>query len=318
MRRVAVVHEWLVNYAGSERVLAEILQLFPQADLYVLVDFLPRQDRGFLSDRSIHTSFIQNLPFAASKFRSYLPLMPLAIEQFDLSSYELIISSNHAVAKGVITGPEQLHIAYVHSPMRYAWDLQHQYLREAGLERGIKSWVTRWLLHQLRQWDRVSGNGVDYFLANSQFIAKRIAKVYGRKAQVVYPPVDVEQFQPSDRPRENFYLTAARFVPYKKVDLIVSAFAAMPDRTLVVVGEGETAAKLRQIATPNIRFLPYQPPEQLKLLMQNCRAFVFAAIEDFGITLVEAQACGTPVIALGQGGARETVMPTTGVLFPTQ
>lgn len=318
MRRVAIIHEWLVNYAGSERVLAEILQLFPQADLYLLVDFLPQGERDFLGDRAIYSSFVQHLPFAAKSFRRYLPLMPLAVEQFDLSGYDLIISSSHAVAKGVITGPDQLHISYIHSPMRYAWDLQHQYLREAKLERGLKSWLTRWLLHRLRQWDRYSVVGVDCLVANSHFIRRRIAKVYGRDAQVIYPPVDVEGFQPSDRPRENFYLTAARFVPYKKVDLIVSAFAQMPDRPLVVVGEGESAARLQQLATPNIQFLPYQPPAQLKALMQRCRAFVFAAIEDFGITLVEAQACGTPVIALGQGGAKETVTPTTGVLFARQ
>jgi len=317
--KVAIIHEWLVDYSGSERVLEQILNLFPHADLYAVVDFLPSGSRGFIQNKSVQTSFIQQLPFAKSNFRSYLPFMAIAIEQFDLSEYDLVISSSHAVAKGVITSPDQLHIAYVHSPIRYAWDLQHQYLREAGLEQGIRSWLTRWILHQIRLWDIRTANGVDYFIANSQFIARRVQKIYRRSSRVIYPPVDVENFELNPEiAREDFYLTAARFVPYKKIDLIVEAFSQMSDRRLIVIGEGKGAAKLKQMATPNITFLPYQPPAKLKEYMQRSRAFVFAAIEDFGITLVEAQACGTPIIALGKGGAKETVNVETGVLFPEQ
>jgi glycosyltransferase involved in cell wall biosynthesis len=317
--RVAIVHEWLVDYSGSERVLEQILNLFPHGELYAVVDFLPQDSRAFIQKKTVHTSFIQKLPFAKAYFRNYLPLMPIAIEQFDLSDYDLVISSSHAVAKGVITNPDQLHIAYLHSPIRYAWDLQHQYLRESGLEQGIKSWLTRWILHQFRIWDLRTANGVDHFIANSQFIARRIQKIYRRASRVIYPPVDVHNFELNPEiEREDFYLTAARFVPYKKIDLIVEAFSQMPDRRLIVIGEGKGEARLKQIAAANITFLPYQPPAKLKEYMQRSRGFVFAAIEDFGITLVEAQACGTPIIALAKGGANETVNQKTGILFPNQ
>jgi glycosyltransferase involved in cell wall biosynthesis len=324
--RVAVVHEWLVDYSGSERVVEQILLLFPQADLFALVDFLPPQLRGFIQNKPVCTSFIQKLPLARTKYRQYLPLMPIAVEQFDLSSYDLIISSSHAVAKGVLTGPDQLHISYVHSPIRYAWDLQHQYLKESGLDRGIKSAIARWFLHQIRIWDTRTANGVDGFVANSQFIARRIHKVYRRQSQVIYPPVDVAKFTPSmiapltempdplniqpdiqPAPKEDFYLTASRFVPYKKVDLIVAAFSQMSDRRLIVIGDGPGLDKVRAQLSSNITLLGYQEPDRLKQYMQRSRAFVFAAEEDFGITIVEAQACGTPVIAFGKGGALETV-----------
>jgi glycosyltransferase involved in cell wall biosynthesis len=318
--KVAIVHEWLVTYAGSERVLAQMLTQFPEADLFVTVDFLPEEDRAFLQGHKITTSFIQKLPFAQKKYRAYLPLMPLAVEQFDLSAYDLIISSSHAVAKGVITGPNQLHISYVHSPMRYAWDLQHQYLRESGLLTGFKGLIAKYLLHRLRLWDLRTANGVDVFVSNSAFIAKRIWKIYRREAQVVFPPVDVESFSLCQH-KENFYLTASRMVPYKKMDLIVEAFKQMPNRQLVVIGDGPDRAKIEALALGcgNIRFLGYQPGEQLKEYMQRAKAFVFAAEEDFGITPVEAQACGTPVIAFGKGGALETVIDgVTGLFFSEQ
>jgi glycosyltransferase involved in cell wall biosynthesis len=320
--RVAVVHEWLVDYSGSERVLEQILLLFPQADLYAIVDFLPDQLRGFIQHKPVHTSFIQALPFAKTKFRQYLPLMPLAIEQFDLSRYDLVISSSHAVAKGVLTGPDQLHISYIHSPIRYAWDLQHQYLRESGLEKGVKSWLARWLLHQIRLWDTRTANGVDLLIANSAFIARRIQKVYRRPAQVIYPPVNVADFSLCEQ-KEDFYLTASRFVPYKRVDLIVEAFSQLGDRQLIVIGDGGNAKHLQAIAGKNVIFLGYLPPDQLRKYMQRAKAFVFAAEEDFGITPVEALACGTPVIAYGKGGVLETVRgldsdQPTGVFFPEQ
>jgi len=325
--KVALVHEWLVDYSGSERVIEQILEIFPQADLWAVVEFLPPELRGFIQNKPVKTTFIQKLPFAQTKYRAYLPLMPMAIEQLDLSSYDLILSSSHAVAKGVLTSPNQLHISYVHSPIRYAWDLQHQYLREANLETGLKSLLARWFLHQIRLWDVRTANGVDAFIANSQFIARRIHKVYRRKAKVIYPPVNVQDFQISALPRENYYLTASRFVPYKRVDLIVEAFAQMPDRQLIVIGDGAGWARIKSLATPNITLIGYQPPQVLRSYMQRSRAFVFAAEEDFGITVVEAQACGTPVIAFGKGGALETIKgldsdldngQPTGVFFPEQ
>jgi glycosyltransferase involved in cell wall biosynthesis len=248
--------------------------------------------------------------------------MPFAIEQLDVSGYDLVISSSHAVAKGIITGPDQIHISYVHSPMRYAWDMQHQYLRESGLTNGLKGWIVRLTLHYIRMWDYRTANGVDYFIANSKFIARRIKKVYGRKARVIYPPVDIESYSLC-KEKKDFYLTASRLVPYKKVRLIVEAFNEMPDKKLVVIGDGSEYEKIKDIAKGNITLMGYQPFNVLKEKMQHAKAFVFAAEEDFGITPVEAQACGTPVIAYGKGGSLETVNGSndsfsTGIFFETQ
>ena len=323
--RVALVHDWLVSYAGSERVVEQILKLWPEAELFSVVDFFPEDLRPrVLGGKRATTSFIQRLPRARTSFRAYLPLMPLAVEQFDLSGFDLVISSSHAVAKGVITGPNQVHVSYVHSPIRYAWDLQHQYLTEARKTRGPKSWVARAILHYMRIWDMRTANGVDEFVANSAFIGRRIRKIYGCGAQVVYPPVDIERFVPSGRPREDFYLTASRMVPYKRVPLIVEAFSKMPDRRLVVIGDGPDFARVRELAGSNVTVLGYQPADALIDYMQRAKAFVFAAEEDFGISVVEAQACGTPVIAFGRGGALETVVDSgdprfgTGVFFYEQ
>ena len=320
--KIAIVHEWFVTYAGSERVVEQILNLFPHADLFAVVDFLNNSQRGFIQNKPVQKTFIQKLPFAKAKFRQYLPLMTLAIEQLDLSAYDLIISSSHAVAKGVLTAPHQLHISYVHSPIRYAWDLQHQYLKESNLERGIKSWIARWILHQIRIWDTRTANGVDLFVSNSEFIARRIHKVYRRSATVIYPPVDLQNYTLCEQKHE-FYLTASRLVPYKRIDLIVEAFSQMSDRSLIVIGDGEQMAKIRAKASSNIKFLGHLEPEALREYMQKARAFVFAAEEDFGITPVEAQACGTPVIAYGRGGVCESVRGLdcdrpTGVFFAEQ
>ena len=320
--RVAIVCDWLVVYAGAERVLEQILKIYPDADLFCLVDFLPENQRGFIMNKLTHTSFIQNLPCAKKNYRSYLPLMPLAIEQLDVSAYDLVISSSHAVAKGVLTGPDQVHISYVHSPIRYAWDLQHQYLQEANLTRGMKGWIAKAILHYIRLWDYRTAHGVDHFIANSEFIARRIKKVYGREADVVYPPVDVDAYEMCED-KEDFYLTASRMVPYKKIKLIVEAFNEMPDKQLVVIGDGPEYGKIKEIAKENIALMGYQPFSVLKEKMQKAKAFVFAAEEDFGITSVEAQACGTPVIAYGKGGALETVRSQeyrekTGVFFYQQ
>ena len=323
--KIAVVCDWLVTYAGAEKVLEQILNIYPEADLFALVDFLDKDKRDFIQNKKVTTTFIQKLPKAKTKYRNYLPLMPLAIEQLDLSKYDLVISSSHCVAKGILTGPNQVHISYVHSPIRYAWDLQHQYLKEAGLTKGLKGWIAKIILHYMKIWDTRTSNGVDYFIANSEFVAKRIWKCYRRKADVIYPPVDVEAFEYCDK-KEDFYLTASRMVPYKKMDLIVEAFTKMPDKKLIVIGDGPDFDKIQKIAEGhnNIKLMGYQPFKVLKEHMQKAKAFVFAAEEDFGITPVEAQACGTSVIAYGRGGALETVRglsikdKPTGVFFDKQ
>jgi glycosyltransferase involved in cell wall biosynthesis len=320
--RVAIVHDWLVTYAGAERVLEQMLALYPEADLFSLIEFVPPDERGFLGGRTVHTSFLQRVPGMRRNYRRFLPLMPVAIEQFDLSGYDLVLSSSHAVAKGVLTGPDQLHVCCCYSPMRYAWDLQHQYLSETGLDRGVRGALARWMLSRMRVWDLRTSNGVDSFIAISQFIARRIWKVYRREATVIYPPVDTEAFTPG-ADREDFYITASRMVPYKRIDLIVEAFAGMPERRLIVIGDGPESARIRSRAGPNVEFLGRQPHEVLLDRLRRARAFVFAAEEDFGIAPVEAQACGTPVIAFGRGGAAETIRDlsdtrATGVLFEEQ
>lgn len=320
--KIAIVHEWFDSYAGSEKVLEQMFKVYPEADLYAVVDFLPKDKRNFIQNKNVTTTFIQNLPKAKSKFRKYLPFMPLAIEQLDLSKYDVVISNSHCVAKGVITGPDQLHISYVHSPIRYAWDLQNQYLQEANLTHGLKGWIAKVILHYMRLWDYRTSNNVDYFLCNSKYIAKRIRKCYRREAKVIYPPVAVDDFNMCNQ-KEDYYLTASRMVPYKKIDLIVEAFSKMPDKKLVVIGEGQQFEKVKAKAKNNILLLGYQPFEVLKEKMQKAKAFVFAAEEDFGIVPVESQACGTPVIAYGKGGALETVVnydkeKPTGLFFKEQ
>ena len=321
-KSVGIVADWLVAYAGAERVIKDFLDIYPEAELYSVVDFLSEDAKKLLHNKSIHTTFVQKLPGAKKKYQKYLPLMPLAVEQLDVSAHDVILSSSHAVAKGVLTGPDQLHISYVHSPIRYAWDMQHQYLREAGLDKGVKGFITKWLLHKIRMWDYRTANGVDHFIANSQFIARRIKKVYGRDADVIYPPVDVDRFTLHES-KDDFYFTASRMVPYKRIDLIVEAFSHMPDKKLIVIGDGSEMAKIKSKAGKNVEILGYQPNDIMVDHMQRAKAFVFAAEEDFGITPVEAQACGTPVIAFGKGGALETVRPygvsnPTGLFFEKQ
>lgn len=319
---IGIVADWLVTYAGSEKVIKEFIDVFPSSELYSVVDFLSDSNRELFSGKKAKTTFIQKMPFAKSKYQKYLPLMPLAIEQLDMSGHDVILSSSHAVAKGILTGPDQLHISYVHSPIRYAWDLQHQYLRESGLSEGLKGFIAKYLLHKIRIWDYRTANGVDHFIANSKFISRRIHKVYGRSSDVIYPPVDVNNFTLNEN-KDNYYFTASRLVPYKRIDLIVDAFNEMPEKKLVVVGDGSEMDKIKSKAKGNIEILGYQPNNIMQKHMQNAKAFVFAAEEDFGITPVEAQACGTPVIAFGKGGVLETIIPEgnqnpTGVFFDKQ
>ncbi|MCQ4313475.1 glycosyltransferase family 4 protein [Pseudomonas stutzeri] len=317
--KIAIVHDWLVTYAGAERVLAGLLETWPDADLHAVIDFLSDEDRASLGGKRATTTFIQQLPKAKTHYQKYLPLMPLAIEQLDMSAYDLVISSSHAVAKGVLTGPNQLHISYVHSPIRYAWDLQHQYLHEASLDRGFKAKLARMLLHYMRMWDQRTASGVDEFVANSHFIGRRINKSYRRESTVIYPPVDTRQFTLHTE-KEDYYLTASRMVPYKRIPMIVEAFSRMPDKKLIVIGAGPEMEKAKELATPNVTLMGYQSFAVLLHHMQRARAFVFAAEEDFGIAPIEAQACGTPVIAYGRGGVLETVrgldhLEPTGVFY---
>lgn len=317
--RVAIVHEWFNEIAGSEKCVREFCKIYPDADVFALVDWLSDSDREqLLLGKKVNTSFIQSLPLSRKHFRQYLPLFPIAVEQFDLTAYDLVLSSSHLVAKGVLTHPEQVHICYCHTPVRYAWDLYHQYLQDHGLDnKGIKSLFVRYFLHRLRMWDVLSSQRVDHFIANSNYVKERIAKTYRRDAQVIYPPVDVERFQ-LEVNKEGYYLTASRLVPYKRIDLIVQAFAGTKHK-LLVAGDGPEMSRLKKMATGNIEFLGYQSDDNLVKLMQKAKAFVFAALEDFGIMPVEAQACGTPVICLGKGGTAETVIHgETGVHFREQ
>lgn len=316
--RAAVVHDWLPVYGGAERVLEQMLHVLPQAELYSLLDFVPEEQRAFLGGRKVHTSMIQRLPLARRKYRAYLPLAPLAIEGFDLSAHDLVLSSSYVVAKGVLTTADQLHVSYVHSPIRYAWDLQEAYLRDGGYTRGLKGFMARALLHYLRLYDVTSASRPDVLVANSHFVAQRIWNTYRRRAFVIHPPVDVDAFEPCEE-KDGPYVTCARLVPYKRVDLLVEAFGRMPQRELVVIGDGPDLGRLQALAPANVRFLGRQPHEALAYYLRHARGFLFGALEDFGIAPVEAMACGTPVAAYGRGGALETVEEgVSGVLFHEQ
>lgn len=306
--RVALVHEWLVVPAGSEQVLREFVSLFPNADLFCLVDGLTEQDRCELGVGHPKTSFLQLLPGVSKYYRALLPLMPLAIEALDLRAYDLVISNSHAVAKGVRVRPGALHICHCCSPMRYAWDMRDEYLREAGLDRGVKGWLVRQLLERLRRWDLRTSDRVADFVAISRFIADRIARAYQRESSVIYPPVDVDYYVPDGTARGAHYVTASRMVGYKRMPEIVAAFRHLPDRHLVVIGDGPDRERVAAAAGPNVTLLGRQDRSALRHELRRARAFLFAAEEDFGILPVEAQACGTPVIALARGGALETVV----------
>ena len=322
--KYALVHEWLTPKAtgGSELVVKEILKHI-DGDLYALIDFESINPESYLYGRSIGTTFLQYFPLARNGVQKYLPLLPLAIEQLDLREYDVILSSSHAVAKGILASPHQLHICYCHTPMRYAWDLTFDYLNNSSMGRGVAGILTKYLLHRLREWDVISANRVDYFIANSEHTAKRIWRCYRRQAKVIYPPVDLKRFSFQSE-KEDFYLTVSRLVSYKKVSLIVEAFNQL-QKPLVVIGNGSELDKIRQLANANVQVLGFQPHNVVEKYMAKAKAFVYAACEDFGIALVEAQACGTPVIAYQGGGASEIVKDIrqypetgTGLLFNRQ
>jgi glycosyltransferase involved in cell wall biosynthesis len=312
----AIIHEWLVTIAGAESVLQSITNLYP-GKIYTLFHN-PRAVQGTVFEKMpIVTSLLQGFPMAHRHHRLFLPLFPMAVEQFDLREHKLIISSSYAVAKGVLNSADQLHICYCHSPRRYIWDLTFEYLDAEGMTRGLKSFIVRLFLHYIRIWDSVSSNRVNEFVANSHYIAHRIKKCYNRQAKVIYPPVDVDQFYVSDK-KDNYFITVSRLVGYKRIDIIIRAFNEL-NLPLVVVGDGPAMKKLKSIAGKTITFTGHQPTGELQKLMSRARAFVFSAEEDFGIVNVEAQASGIPVIAYGRGGALETVTEgTTGMFFYRQ
>jgi len=316
MISTALIHEWLVTLAGAESVLKSIYKLYP-GSIYTLF-----QDEGGTKgtpweNERIKTSLLQRLPLGKTHHRVYLPLYPMAIEQFDLRDHKLIISSSYAVAKGALNSSDQLHICYCHSPMRYIWDLTFEYLEAAGLTRGAKSFIVRLILHYIRIWDMTSANRVNEFVANSRYIAHRIWKCYNRPAHVIYPPVDVDRFHTGEH-RQNYFITISRLVSYKRIDIMIEAFNHLK-LPLVVVGEGPETRRLKKIAGPTIHLVGHQTETQIEDLLADARAFVFSAEEDFGIVNVEAQASGLPVIAFGRGGALETVVDgTTGLFFRKQ
>ena len=305
--KIAIVHEWVTVIAGSDICFKIFSEIYPNADLFVLVSDKKSLENLNIDPKRIKNSLIQKLPKARKKWKTYLLLFPFAVEQFDLSEYDVVISSSHAVAKGVLTTANQIHICYIYSPIRYVWDLCHQYLNEANLRKGIKSLFVRFILHYIRNWDVGTANRVDEFVPISNYIEKRVWRTYRRKSyKVIYPPVSTNEFTLVEK-KEDFYLTASRLVPYKKINLIVQAFSQMPEKQLVVIGDGPNFKKINKLATKNVKMLGYQEFGVLKSYMQRSKAFIFIALEDFGIIPVEAQACGTPVIALGKGGSLETV-----------
>jgi glycosyltransferase involved in cell wall biosynthesis len=322
--RIALVHDWCPDFRGGERVLARMCRLFPQAEVFTLFDFLPEEVKEqYFRDVTFHTSAANRLPMVHRYYRSLFHLCPFLIEQFDVTGYDAVISSSAAFSRGVITRPDQPHLCYVHSPARYAWDEQFSYLRQARLGFGPKGMLYRLMLHRLRMWDARTAHGPDLMLANSSYVRARIQRIYGRDARVVFPPVSMGELRYVED-KEDYYVSASFLAPYKRTDLVIEAFNRMPSRRLVVVGEGQQTRHLRALAGPNITFAGYLPREEYIDAVARAKAMVFAGCEDFGIALAEAQACGTPLIAFGRGGAVDIVRPLgsspepTGVLFKGQ
>lgn len=313
---VSFVHEWLKEWGGSEDVTRLMLRCYPQAQVFATIDKLAGPDRARLGAGSIRTTFLQRMPWATTHFWNYLPMTAIAVESHDLSGADLIVSNSHAFAKGVLTTGPQLHISYVQSPMRYAWDLHHQYMADYKLDRGLKGMLARWIFHRLRIWDRQTSNNVDLFLANSRHVQQRIWRTYRRRSKVLYPPVRTSSFRMQPL-KEDFYVTVSRLVSYKRIDLIVKAFRTMPQRKLVVIGSGPELESIRYQAPPNVELLGWQADDVVQDYLGRAKGFLFAAHEDFGISPLEAQACGTPVIAYGVGGSCETVRNLDGRPKPT-
>ena len=312
--KVAIIQEWLVTVGGSDKVTKAIMDVFPGADIFTLVAKKEVCDELGIPWERVHTSFIQKLPLATKKHRAYLPLFPFAIEQFDLRGYDVVISSSHCVAKGVLTKEDQLHICYCHSPIRYVWDMYQEYLEEAHHTKGLKSWIVRYMLHRIRKWDLLTSFRVDHFISNSDYVGRRIKETYRRESTTIHPNIDISQFELCEE-KQNYYLASSRLVSYKKIDIIIEAFNRLPDKRLIVIGGGPNLKKYEEMAMPNVTIMGYQPFEILKEKMQHAKAFIFAADE----VPIEAESCGTPVIAYGHGGSLETICEgKTGLFFKEQ
>lgn len=313
--KTALVQDWLVSMGGAEQVLLEMVSLFPAAPVYTALH-RSRELPKAINDLEIHASFLQDFPGARNRHRLFLPLMPLAFESFDLTRFDLVLSSSHACAKGIIPGPRTCHLTYIHTPIRYAWDMLHTYFAQEQPSR-LKRAIMHPLLHYLRNWDLLSNTRIDAMACNSRFVMQRIRRYYDREATVIHPPVQVPTQAPNRQP-DDFYLLVSRAVPYKRLDLAIEAFRTS-GRKLVVVGEGPDSAGLKAQASSNISFRGWVTRAQLEALYNSARALVFPGLEDFGIVPVEAQAYGCPVVAFGQGGVLDSVLPEeTGVFFPEQ
>lgn len=312
--KIAIVCDWLTNFAGAERVILKLHKMFPNAPIYTSV--YNEEKMPEFADSAIFTSFLQKFPKAKVKHQWYLPFYPIAFEQFDLSNYDIVISSCHSASKGIITKPETMHVSYCHSPMRYAWDNSHEYLRTYKFPWPVKHFIPK-LIHKIRMWDRLAADRVDHFITNSNFVKKRIKKYYKRDSKVIYPMVNVKDFYISSNKKE-YYLAVGRFTPYKKFDLIVDAFNELPYK-LKIVGTGIQEKELKAKAKRNIEFLGRVSEKKLKDLYSNAKALIFPQIEDFGITPLESMASGRPVIAFRAGGALESIKDKqTGLFFEEQ
>jgi len=309
--KVALVHDWLTGQRGGEKVLEVFTEIFPEAPIYTLFHFLGSQIEN-IEKRTIHTSFLQKMPFLRKRYRWYLQFYPLAVELFDLQDYDLVISSSHCVAKGAIPRADALHISYIHSPVRYAWNQYFAYFSADQLGFFSRRLIPP-LIHRLRLWDVASTSRVDYFLANSKTVARRIYRYYRRTADVLHPPVDTEFFLP-DSQQGDYYLLVSALVPYKRIDLAIETFNRNGLK-MKIVGQGPDYKKLKKAANRNIEFLGYLSSQELRQAYQGAKALLIPGEEDFGINSLEAQACGIPVIAYGRGGATETVIPQESGLF---